>query len=106
MPNLAFRYPRLIGIVVASAMLAGTVSAQAVIVGGKGAPQSVFCKSVGGTEIGQFCKLENGTLCEAMTLFRDNACKGEDGEIMPLEQDFGTNLAPGDGTPASDESAY
>src|SRR5688572_30503823 len=65
--------------------------AQAVL-GGSGAPQSEHCKSVGGTEDGSFCVLENGDYCDSMTLFREGVCKGPDGTVQS-EEDYGSNEA-------------
>jgi putative hemolysin len=76
--------------------------AQAVL-GGSGAPQSEHCKSVGGTEDGSFCVLENGDYCDSMTLFREGVCKGPDGAIIE-EEDFGSNeVIEGDDSGDSEE---
>ncbi len=65
-------------------------SAHAVVLGGSGAPQSAHCASVGGTEDGSYCVLENGDYCESMTLFREGVCKGPDGTVQ-AEEDYGSN---------------
>jgi hypothetical protein len=99
-----------LGLAVATAfvlMAAGAAQAEepkhSTVLGGKGAPQSEFCKSVGGTESGNFCNLESGDSCDSMTLMRGEGCKGPDGEMIPLEEDFGSNMAPED-QPADDTS--
>ncbi|OYX05132.1 MAG: hypothetical protein B7Z15_17135 [Rhizobiales bacterium 32-66-8] len=85
-----------LGLAVALGWLMAGTGAQAIVLGGKGAPQSEHCKSVGGTESGQFCQLENGSSCNSMTLFRDGICVDENGVLIEDGEDFGTNQAPDD----------
>jgi hypothetical protein len=76
-------------------------SAHAVVLGGSGAPQSEHCKSVGGTEDGSYCVLENGDYCDSMTLFREGVCKGPDGTVQ-AEEDYGSNEVVEDGDDSGD----
>lgn len=77
--------------------LAGLLSASgpgyaAVILGGKGAPQSEACKAAGGTESGQMCVLESGQACQSMALASENKCVDEDGNVVDEGLDTGSNL--------------
>ena len=71
------------------------------VLGGSGAPQSVHCKSVGGTEDGSYCVLENGDYCDSMTLFREGVCKGPDGTVQ-AEEDYGSDEVVEDGDDSGD----
>jgi hypothetical protein len=88
-------------------LLAASVPSQAIVLGGKGAPQSEACKAAGGTENGQMCVLESGQACQSMALARDNACLDEEGNLVEEGPDVGSNLPPdesgGEGDSGSDE---
>jgi hypothetical protein len=75
-------------------LLAASVPSQAIVLGGKGAPQSEACKAAGGTENGQMCVLESGQACQSMALARDNACLDEEGNLVEEGPDVGSNLPP------------
>lgn len=78
------------------ALTAGFAGQAQAVLGGSGAPQSEHCKSVGGTEDGSYCVLENGDYCDSMTLFREGVCKGPDGTVQD-DTDYGSNEIIDDG---------
>lgn len=86
-----------LGLVIAVASLMSIAPGHAaVVLGGKGAPQSEACKAAGGTEDGQMCVLENGQACQSMGLARDNVCLDADGNVVEDGPDTGSNMAPDD----------
>lgn len=81
---------RAAGLLSALTVTVGLATPAHAVLGGSGAPQSVHCENVGGTEDGSYCVLPNGDYCESMTLFRDNVCKTPDGTILS-DEDYGSN---------------
>ncbi len=86
-----------LAVAIAGLLSAGQPSYAAVVLVGKGAPQSEACKAAGGTESGQMCVLESGQACQSMALARDNTCLDAEGNVVEEGPDIGSNLPPDEG---------